>query len=117
MHRANLAVPTFTGRKSNWALSLSRSEPLSFSTKQIELVETFADQAVIAIENARLLNELQETLDRQTATWKFSRHQLFAWRAGAGIQCDAGERGAHLRSEIRQLVSLCGQCVSSGCPP
>jgi two-component system NtrC family sensor kinase len=66
--RAVLVVPLLRDDRVEGALVLSRAEPGLFASREIELVQTFADQAVIAIQNARLFNETKESLERQTAT-------------------------------------------------
>jgi GAF domain-containing protein/AmiR/NasT family two-component response regulator len=67
--RTRLAVPLLLGNTVVGVLGLYRAgEPRPFSEREVALAETFADQAVIAIENARLFEELGDSLARQTAT-------------------------------------------------
>ena len=78
--RSSLAVPMLRGDDVVGVVAVTRTQVGGFTTAEIALLQTFADQAVIAVENARLLNELQaknasltEALEQQTATSEILR--------------------------------------------
>jgi GAF domain-containing protein/anti-sigma regulatory factor (Ser/Thr protein kinase) len=67
-HRTILAVPLLREGRALGAILVRRTEVRPFADKHVALLKTFADQSAIAIENTRLLNELRESLQQQTAT-------------------------------------------------
>ena len=67
-YRSSLIVPLMNAGQAIGAVSVTRVMPSAFTPEDVQLLQTFADQAVIAIQNARLFNETKAALERQTAT-------------------------------------------------
>jgi GAF domain-containing protein len=98
--RTTLAVPLFKDRELVGSLTVGRAAVRPFTDKQIEVATSFADQAVIAVENARLLHELQEALEQQTA--------------GAAVRCRSRRRASPAGRELSRHRDLWRTAQSPG---
>jgi len=105
--RAVLAVPLLREDIAYGGIFVYRSEPGLFSPDQVALIETFARQAAIAIDNVRLFNETREALDRQTAIGEVLRTMASSPTDVAPVLQGVADRAARLcdADDVRILVA------------